>query len=523
GGGDDEGGGGGVGGGGGGGGAGGGNMTIEEPKQLTHILDPASHSTKALKVLGWSQGQGQGQGQRQGQGKGQGQGQGQGQGHRQGHRQPPPPARLQPSQSYQNGGVGTGAGAGAEAEAGGETRAGAGAGAGKRVGAGGHSQSHNQNPGVGNTVQGGVGGRPAGLVSGPLSRGSSLAQGAGGGGSALGDFYTMGCVDGGGSGGEKRKSTGGSRGAKGKFPYRRRLREGLDAAYKNRCMLFCMQEALLYAQGLDPICPERRPRWWPSPWSGRQIRAGLVGVGAGGGTPLTAEQMRLNLFGSAEPGAEAEDSPVRADGTRLPPMMVLPLRAMSKRFPLFSEGSTVPVSTIPRRSLVVWISHIWLGTPSRPDDRANSKAKALYEGLKEMGEGRVYVWIDRSCLPDPISGDNVDMSPAARGAAASSAAAALRSPVAMAATEAEAAEQMGRRARTIRGLPLYLLCCDFLLTLNDKMAYRSSPWSRLERAALQEARQLTCGRGLAKGGRLGHPRLLHMEWEEVISQSVLMF
>ncbi|CAN0034774.1 unnamed protein product, partial [Choristocarpus tenellus] len=93
-------------------------------------------------------------------------------------------------------------------------------------------------------------------------------------------------------------------------------------------MLFCFQEALLYAQGKEPICPDRRPQWWPTPWAERQIEGRR-------GTVLTADQMRYNLFGLDEVGSGEgvgmEDSPVRADGTRLPPMMVLPLEAISRR------------------------------------------------------------------------------------------------------------------------------------------------------------------------------------------------
>lgn len=42
----------------------------------------------------------------------------------------------------------------------------------------------------------------------------------------------------------------------------------------------------------------------------------------------------------------------------------------------------MPVSQLPRGSAVVWISHCWGGTPARPDDQANTKAKAIFEGLK---------------------------------------------------------------------------------------------------------------------------------------------
>lgn len=42
----------------------------------------------------------------------------------------------------------------------------------------------------------------------------------------------------------------------------------------------------------------------------------------------------------------------------------------------------MPVSEVPKGAAVVWISHCWGGTPARPDDQANSKAKAIYEGLK---------------------------------------------------------------------------------------------------------------------------------------------
>ena len=56
--------------------------------------------------------------------------------------------------------------------------------------------------------------------------------------------------------------------------------------------------------------------------------------------------------------------------------------ASQKRLPEFDEGLAIPVSRIPKTAAVVWISHCWMGTPSRPDDQANSKAKAIYEGLR---------------------------------------------------------------------------------------------------------------------------------------------
>lgn len=52
------------------------------------------------------------------------------------------------------------------------------------------------------------------------------------------------------------------------------------------------------------------------------------------------------------------------------------------RLPEFDEGLAVPVSEVPKNAAVVWISHCWGGTPARPDDQANGKAKAIYEGLK---------------------------------------------------------------------------------------------------------------------------------------------
>ncbi|CAN0559831.1 unnamed protein product, partial [Ectocarpus sp. 12 AP-2014] len=141
-------------------------------------------------------------------------------------------------------------------------------------------------------------------------------------------------------------------------------------------MLFCLQEALLYVRGKDPICPGYSPRWWPSsPATSPQIRAPLVGswfegrrVGA---ASLLPWQMRHNLFGEgalADGGGTGAGSPsrVRADGTRVPPMMVLPLSAVQKRLPDFDEGLTVPVSEIPRNAVVVWVSHYWGGTPARP-------------------------------------------------------------------------------------------------------------------------------------------------------------
>lgn len=60
----------------------------------------------------------------------------------------------------------------------------------------------------------------------------------------------------------------------------------------------------------------------------------------------------------------------------------LPFLLLVHRLPEFKEDKTVPVSSLPRDAVVVWISHCWMGTPARPDDSANSKAKALYEGLQ---------------------------------------------------------------------------------------------------------------------------------------------
>ena len=143
----------------------------------------------------------------------------------------------------------------------------------------------------------------------------------------------------------------------------------------DRGMLFCLQEAILYVRGKDPICPGYSPRWWPAAAAGTgdptttavtavtaagvaattaaaaasspQIRASLVGswfegrrVGA---ASLLPWQMRRNLFGEAAlegsgaragdegGGVSARSSRVRADGTRVPPMMVLPLSAVRDR------------------------------------------------------------------------------------------------------------------------------------------------------------------------------------------------
>lgn len=52
------------------------------------------------------------------------------------------------------------------------------------------------------------------------------------------------------------------------------------------------------------------------------------------------------------------------------------------RVPDFSEGKTVPASSIPKHATVVWVSHCWVGTPPRPDDQANTKAKAVHQGLR---------------------------------------------------------------------------------------------------------------------------------------------
>lgn len=125
-------------------------------------------------------------------------------------------------------------------------------------------------------------------------------------------------------------------------------------------MLFCMQEALLYVRGKDSICPGYSPRWWPATAAATattsgstavpaasspspQIRAPLVGswfegrrVGA---ASLLPSQMRRNLFGKgALEGTQGggigagSSSRVRADGTRVPPMMVLPLSAVRDRY-----------------------------------------------------------------------------------------------------------------------------------------------------------------------------------------------
>lgn len=112
-------------------------------------------------------------------------------------------------------------------------------------------------------------------------------------------------------------------------------------------MLFCLQEALLYVRGKDPICPGYRPRWWPaaatSPSPSPQIRAPLVGswfegrrVGA---ASLLPWQMRQNLFGEGAlegkgggiGAGSGSASRVRADGTRVPPMLVIPLSAVRQR------------------------------------------------------------------------------------------------------------------------------------------------------------------------------------------------
>ena len=67
----------------------------------------------------------------------------------------------------------------------------------------------------------------------------------------------------------------------------------------------------------------------------------------------------------------------------------------------------MPVSRVPRQAAVVWVSHCWMGTPSRPDDHDGSKAKAIYEGLKvrrkdysvKMQEGTFYHCLTLSLLP----------------------------------------------------------------------------------------------------------------------------
>eukprot|EP00903_Cladosiphon_okamuranus_P015566 g14371.t1 len=327
-----------------------------------------------------------------------------------------------------------------------------------------------------------------------------------------------------------------------KFPYKKRLREGLDAAYQNRGMLFCLQEALLYVRGKDPICPGYRPRWWPATTTttttspSPQILAPLVGswfegrrVGA---ASLLPWQMRQNLFGpqalegagsrggtaGAGAGGYGLASRVRADGTRVPPMLVLPLSAVRERLPEFDEGLAVPVSEVPKTAAVVWISHVWGGTPARPDDQANSKAKAIFEGLKNLDRGDVYVWVDVSCLPNNASpaGGTEASSAASKGQAVAEAVAFSDSEFVQ--TEDQALEELGLRARTIRALPLFLLCCDYFLSIDDREPiYMRSPWTRLERAALREALTLTSGGGATKTTRAGHPRMLRMLRDETVS------
>ncbi|CAM9458256.1 unnamed protein product, partial [Ectocarpus sp. 12 AP-2014] len=298
-------------------------------------------------------------------------------------------------------------------------------------------------------------------------------------------------------------------------------------------MLFCLQEALLYVRGKDPICPGYSPRWWPSsPATSPQIRAPLVGswfegrrVGA---ASLLPWQMRHNLFGGgalAGGGGTGAGSPsrVRADGTRVPPMMVLPLSAVQKRLPDFDEGLTVPVSEIPRNAVVVWVSHYWGGTPARPDDQGNTKAKAIYEGLANLDRGDVYVWVDVSCLPQSVQqpaagggGGDAVAPTTPRGKAVAEAVAFSSSGRSQ--TEVEALEEVGQRARTIRALPLFLLCCDYFLSVDDREPiYTRSPWTRLERAALREVLTLTSGGGATKTSRAGHPRMLRMLRDETAS------
>lgn len=117
-------------------------------------------------------------------------------------------------------------------------------------------------------------------------------------------------------------------------------------------MLFCIQEAILYIQGKDPICPNYRPRWWPKADTKigdglvqPQIRAPLVGGWfeghRTGAASLLPWQIRHNLFGRGGGcGGKrvkygevlVEDSRVRADGTRVPHMMVVPLEAFRLRY-----------------------------------------------------------------------------------------------------------------------------------------------------------------------------------------------
>ncbi|CAM9426216.1 unnamed protein product, partial [Scytosiphon promiscuus] len=217
-------------------------------------------------------------------------------------------------------------------------------------------------------------------------------------------------------------------------------------------------------------------------------------------------------------GRSGDGSRVRADGTRVPPMLVLPLSAVRDRLPEFDEGLAIPVSQVPRDAAVVWVSHCWGGTPARPDDQGNTKAKAIYEGLKNLDRGDVYVWVDVSCLPHNArpAGGMESISAASKGLAVAEAVAFSDSE--MVQTEAQVIEDLGQRARTIRALPLFLLCCDYFLSVDDREPiYMCSPWTRLERAALREALTLTSGGGATKTTRAGHPRMLRMLRDETVS------
>ena len=76
------------------------------------------------------------------------------------------------------------------------------------------------------------------------------------------------------------------------------------------------------------------------------------------------------------------------------------------RLPEFDEGLAVPVSAVPKNAVVVWVSHCWGGTPARPDDKGNTKAKAIYEGLKVRKKATVLASANKGYPPRPPPSDN---------------------------------------------------------------------------------------------------------------------
>ncbi|CAM9470992.1 unnamed protein product, partial [Sphacelaria rigidula] len=130
----------------------------------------------------------------------------------------------------------------------------------------------------------------------------------------------------------------------------------------------------------------------------------------------------------------------------------------------------------------------------------------------------LYVWIDVSCLPGYVTPQAKADGQIWKGQSQAVINTLTASEAAATPTEEQVKERTGRRARTIRALPLYLLCCDLFLAVDEQEpVYWCSPWTRLERAALREAVALTSGGGATKAARAGHPRMLKMRRDEVVS------